>query len=252
MKKYVVFIFLAGLIVSGCATTNTTSNRDILMAITRQTEAISNLATAVRSPAPAPITPTVNPVKKTGTGFGHSLTEADLYPEKSNSRSKPDRTLISEKSDNDTDHRFARLEKRVHTLERIELKQNKRLDALENARRKLTWEIGQVGIDSFPGITVGKFAHGSAKVSWEIENQIKAVAEKYNAASAEKSGKIEVVVTGFNDKGGISEKRGTAVLKVLKKYLNKKFEVKYTGSDDTAEISLNGKAFISNPFKTAS
>lgn len=249
MKKYVVFIFLAGLITSGCATTNTTSNRDILMAITKQTEAISNLATAVRSPAPAPINPTVNPVKKTGPSLGYSLTAADLHPEKSDSKSKPSSTtLLSEKSDSEVDQRFTRLEKRVHTLERIELKQNKRLDSLEDARRKLTWEISQVGIDSFPGIAVGKFARGSAKISWEIESQIKAVAEKYNAAAAGKSGKIEVVITSFDDKGVISKQRGSATIHCLEKYLNNKFEIKFSENNDSVAQPLPGKSFISNPF----
>ena len=78
MKSRLFFIFFASIVfASGCATKNTASNHDILSAINKQSEAITNLATAIRTPTPTREESSL--VKKTGPSQGHSLTEDDLY-----------------------------------------------------------------------------------------------------------------------------------------------------------------------------
>lgn len=249
MKTKMFFIFFASLVfASGCATKNTASNHDILAAITKQSEAITNLASAIRSPVPASTREEIAPAKESESGFGYALTAADLRPSNSGKKTKTNRSsLFPEKNPSiaDSEKRFERIEKRVYALEKIELKQNQRLNSLEKFDRKLAWEISQVGIDNFPGINVGKFAKGSAKLSSEIESQIQAVAKRYNSAIGNRTDILTIVVTGYDDGGNISEKRGNAVAKVLKKFLNKNFNITIASSPSG---NYPGKVSISNPF----
>lgn len=252
MKTKMFFIFFASLVfASGCATKNTASNHDILAAITKQSEAITNLASAIRSPVSTSEREENAPAKESESGFGYALTATDLRPSNSGKKTETNRSpLFSKKnpSTTDSEKKLEGFEKRVFKLEEIVGRHKHRLDSLEKFDRKLAWEISQVGIDNFPGINVGKFAKGTAKVSSEIESQIQAVAKRYNSAIGNRTDTLTIVVTGYDDGGNISEKRGNAAAKVLKKFLNKNFNITIASSPSG---NYPSKVSISNPFITA-
>lgn len=252
MKTKMFFIFFVSIVfASGCATKNTASNHDILAAISKQSEAITNLASAIREPVPASTREEVAPAKESESDFGYALTAADLRPSNSGKKTKTNRSsLFSEKnpSTTDSEERFERIEKRIYTTEKIVSNHKKRLDSLEKFDKKLAWEISQVGINNFPGINIGKFAKGSTKISSEIESQIRAVVKRYNSAIGDRTDVSTIVVTGYDDSGNISKKRGNAVAKVLKKFLNKNFNITIASSPSG---NYPSKVSISNPFITA-
>ena len=246
-----IFTLVIAFVFAGCSTFggNKISNETLYGAIVeqgnKQNETLSKivelLATQktaeVKKPAPEA---TTNAKRFT---FGNTVSDEEILGT-SVSLKKSERTATVS-TENPFEKRITRLENRVFTTEKIVSNHKKRLDSLEKFDRKLAWEISQVGIDNFPGINVGKFAKGSAKVSSEIESQIQAVAKRYNSAIGNRTDTLTIVVTGHDDSGNISEKRGNAVAKVLKRFLNKNFS---TTIATTPSGNYPGKVSISNPF----
>ncbi|MDO8261240.1 MAG: hypothetical protein Q7T50_07175, partial [Candidatus Magasanikbacteria bacterium] len=203
----------------------------------KQSEAITSLAAAIRTPVP--ITPNEVPIKKSGPGLGYSLTATDLRSDAMN-KNNPDRKTLFTDRDSDLEKRLGKIDKRVYKLEKIELQQNRRLTAIET-------KLNGLDITAYAYIVFSEFSGN--KLNQKVIAQIKQDATKFNERVAADEEKVayQIDVTAYDNKGRYSKKKSQVFADELKKHLSSSFSVELRESSNI-DAKLANRAKINVPF----
>ena len=243
MNKYKIAIIIVWLFTTGCASTG---NHEILTAINKQSEAITNLALAIKAPVKTEYASPAPP--KNTTNVGYSLTSADL----NTSSTKPDKSTLfpaKKSTENPLEKRVATLEKDIKKIKKTDQTQNYRLGKIEATMRRLNIAIAENG-----GMeNTGRFVIDGSKQ--EAPEQIEATVEKiisYYSGLENPSGTYVIAITAYNEKGVASEKSSKKAKELFvnalkKKELDGKFSVNID-TDGKKNKKLAGGIVISNPF----
>lgn len=244
MKKYIFLAFCSLLFVS-CATKNgEVTNRDLLAAMTENNKAITALAISMTTNVEKKADKSIPEPKSTRPQLGKFFSKEQILgtaPKKSTIKTP---AVIASPSATDKD--IAALKRRVSAIEKSDKEQDHDIASIMTAQKKLGWKISQIGMENFNNFIVGKFFHKSSYPSKEILGQVRAVAETLNREDDGASHTVNV--TGYDDNGKISDKRGEAIRAILSKHLKDNISVSLNREGDTKKDYARC-VFISNPFK---